>query len=715
TSYFQAPQSYVPASQQYQPPQPVQPLNPRQSSGGYSFTPSALGQSGGQSSPVPQVNTTLSPALLPSNGPAAVLAPSMLSKSDRGLHQGRMSSDDGRVHQSQSLNHHLRAASLSQAGLGSGSGRMPSPLGINNSEIKKPLTTKSEDWGALVDAPDSPTQLFHSGSRFQGQPFAGQGYTDSPTEEPVHSVDYMHHISQQRPGPRHAQSDPPPGQHRQGFHQQHNSVSSLSLSFTGNLGPGDLNHSSSMAVPGGRQHRLSWSPNTQYSLEAPMPLHSNSSEFRTPPRRLDGSPSAVLGLRSGSHSKQNSVATSISLLSDTAIVAKYSEAATKTNDPALQLSYAKYLLEIGEPSETFIPMPEQGTTANGSPTGTPPSVSFSPTIGQEKNPEKMGKRQLTQEAINWIDKLSKEGQAEAQFIRGTWNEDGLYGTKKNADKALKHYQSASKGDFAPAHFKFGSLCEKKKDNNKAVVLYKKAATHNDVPSNYRLAIVYLYGELGQSKNLKTGLQYLKRAATFATVDSPMPPHVLGLILAREYTQLSIPDDVAFPDDGEAFEWFKKSAELGYGPANFKLGYCYEYGTLGCKVDPYPSIEHYERAVLAGDSNGEAEMALSGWYISGAENCFESDDALAFQYASKAAEKKLPKAQYAMGYYYEVGISVQTDMNMAMEYYKQAAAGGSKEAQARLSGRSTFDKSGHRRSIKRINQNRAAKDNNCILM
>jgi hypothetical protein len=184
------------------------------------------------------------------------------------------------------------------------------------------------------------------------------------------------------------------------------------------------------------------------------------------------------------------VATSISLLNDTAIVAKYRDAAIKTNDTTLQLSYAKYLLDIGEPSETFVPIPEQtagsttgGTTAGGPGVSATSSGSSSPTPGQD-NPENMGKRQLTQEAIYWIDRLSKEGQPEAQFIRGTWYEDGLYGTKKNLDKALKHYQSASKGDYAPAHFKHGHCCEKKKDNNKAVVLYKKGATHNDVPSNY---------------------------------------------------------------------------------------------------------------------------------------------------------------------------------------------------------------------------------------
>lgn len=195
----------------------------------------------------------------------------------------------------------------------------------------------------------------------------------------------------------------------------------------------------------------------------------------------------------------------------------------------------------------------------------------------------------------------------------------------------------------------------------------------------------------------------------------MAPYVLGLILAREYKQLSIPDDIAFPDDGEALEWFKKAAELGYGPGNYKMGYCYEYGTLGCTIDPFLSVRHYDRAVVMGDGNGEAEMALSGWYLSGAEGCFEASDALAFQYASQAADKLLPKAQYALGYYYEVGISVPIDMTKAMECYRLAAANGNKDAQARLSEQSTFNKSGHKNSIRRIKQGRNAKDQSCVVM
>ncbi|KAF9997198.1 hypothetical protein BGZ79_009077 [Entomortierella chlamydospora] len=501
----------------------------------------------------------------------------------------------------------------------------------------------------------------------------------------------------------------------------------------GNPGMVSNINNNNMTVPNNRHmNRRSWSPNTTDPLEASTP--GNSYGFRTPPRRPDGSPGP--GHRSGTHSKQSSVATSISLLNDTAVVAKYREAAIKTNDTTLQLSYAKYLLEIGEPSQTYSlavlngeqqqPPSSSGSVSptSSGPGGQPisaqsnssnPMTPMGPTDAE--TPESlMGKRQLTQEAVYWIDRLAKEGQPEAQYIRGIWYEEGLYGTKKSADKALKFFQSSSKGDFTPAHYKVGYLCEKKKDNNKAIVLYKKAATHNDVSANYRLAMAYLNGELGQSKNMKTGLQYLKRAAGFATRESPMPAYVLGQILAREYTKLNIPDDVAFPDDGEALEWYKKAAELGYGPANFKLGACYEFGTLGCNVDPFLSVRHYERAVLAGDSNGEAEMGLSGWYLSGAENCFEADDSLAYKYALKAAEKGLAKAQYALGYYHEVGISVPIDLSVAMGYYKKAAANGDKDAIARLSDKNRFDRNTLRKSMKKIKQaGRSTKEQTCAIM
>ncbi|KAG0001897.1 hypothetical protein BGZ79_003960 [Entomortierella chlamydospora] len=595
----------------------------------------------------------------------------------------------------------------------------------SENDFLMPIPQKSEDWAALVDTPASPTHNQYPG--MMPNPMYGtEGFTDSPAPEEGaygYQGDYMQHVAQRQyyPNQQYYYQSQQQQQYHHNFpyqHQHHNSTSSVPLAHHYGMGSGDSHNTADI-----KAFRKSWS-----ASETMSGAGYNSFGYLTPPRHPDdlhnrSRPGSGLGIRQPH--------TSVSLLTDAAILAKYRDTAIKTNDPSIQLSYAKYLLEIGEVPSPNASISSSSSSSSSADIGTPrpsfasfsnnnnsPPVSAPPSPTSAQHDTESGKKQLTQEAIYWIDRLAKEGQSEAQFIRATWYEDGLYYSKKNLDKALRWYQSASRGDYGPAHYKVAYFCEKKKDNSKAVILYKKAAVHNEALANHRLAMIYLYGELGQSKNMKVGLEYLKRAAAFATESAPKSPYVLGLILAREYgDQLAIPDDIAFPDDGEALEWFRKSAHLGYGPANYKLGYCYEYGSLGCAIDPFLSVHHYERAVLAGDSKGEAEMALSGWYLSGAENCFQADDQLAFKYASIAAEKGLPKAQYAMGYYHEVGISVPTDMEKAMEFYKLAAANGNKDAIKRLEDQSTsHNKLAHKKSIKKMKQNRKAKrETSCNIM
>ncbi|KAF9109525.1 hypothetical protein BGX27_007517, partial [Mortierella sp. AM989] len=638
-------------------------------------------------------------------------APSTVSLSDCAHSSPHISSSPSSSHKNDQLHDNLVSLNKAVASL------QLTPTSEN--DLLKPIPQKSEDWAALIDTPASPTRPQYP--NMMPRPllagYSTEGYTDSPAPEEGTAYgppsDYMQHVPQQQQyyqqqqqyGQSQQQQQYPYPHHNLPYqHQYHNSTSSVPLTHHRGMSSSD--------GPDMMACRKSWS-----ASETMNGTGYNSYGYLTPPRHPDDNnrsrPGSSLGMRQGP------VATSVSLLTDAAILAKYRETAIKTNDPSIQLSYAKYLLEIGESSipshstsspsssstDIRTPRPSFAASSNSPPPSSPPS----PTSAHHDTDS--GKRQLTLEATYWIDRLAKEGQAEAQFIRASWYEDGLYNSKRNVDKALRWYQSASRGDYGPAHYKVAYYCERKKDNNKAVMLYKKAAVHNEAPANHRLAMIYLNGELGQSKNLKAGLEYLKRAATFATETAPKAPYVLGLILAREYgDQLAIPDDIAFPDDGEALEWFRKSALLGYGPANYKLGYCYEYGSLGCNVDPFLSVHHYERAVKAGDSKGEAEMALSGWYLSGAENCFQTDDQLAFKFASIAAEKNLPKAQYAMGYYYEVGISVPADSEKAMEFYKLAAGNGNKDAIKRLQEQSTNnDKLAYKNSIKKIKQNRNSKD------
>lgn len=135
------------------------------------------------------------------------------------------------------------------------------------------------------------------------------------------------------------------------------------------------------------------------------------------------------------------------------------------------------------------------------------------------------------------------------------------------------------------------------------------------------------------------------------------------------------------DEAYALELYTKSAQFGCGPSQYKLGSCYEYGSLGCTVDPRKSIAWYSRAAEQGDPEGE--LALSGWYLTGADGILPQSDQEAYLWAQKAAEKGLAKAEFAVGYYIETGIGVPKDIQEAKKWYLRAAEQGQKRAMARL--------------------------------
>jgi TPR repeat protein len=63
------------------------------------------------------------------------------------------------------------------------------------------------------------------------------------------------------------------------------------------------------------------------------------------------------------------------------------------------------------------------------------------------------------------------------------------------------------------------------------------------------------------------------------------------------------------------------------------------------------------------------MALSKWFLCGAEGAFDKDETLAFTFAEKAARKGLPSAEFAMGYYKEVGVGGSKDFETARMWYQ----------------------------------------------
>ena len=66
------------------------------------------------------------------------------------------------------------------------------------------------------------------------------------------------------------------------------------------------------------------------------------------------------------------------------------------------------------------------------------------------------------------------------------------------------------------------------------------------------------------------------------------------------------------------------------------------------------------------------MALSKWFLCGADGAFEKDESLAYTFAEKAARKGLPSAEFAMGYYAEVGVGGPKDLEAARRWYTKVS-------------------------------------------
>ena len=138
-----------------------------------------------------------------------------------------------------------------------------------------------------------------------------------------------------------------------------------------------------------------------------------------------------------------------------------------------------------------------------------------------------------------------------------------------------------------------------------------------------------------------------------------------------------------------------------------MGSAYELCELGCGFDPALSLHYNNLAARQGEV--EAEMAISKWFLAGHEGIFEKDEEMAFTYAQRAAQDGLPTAQFAMGYFFEIGIYVPVNIRVANDWYGKAAGSGNTDAAGRLESLSrskTLSRKDHERiAVSKIKESR----------
>jgi TPR repeat protein len=342
-----------------------------------------------------------------------------------------------------------------------------------------------------------------------------------------------------------------------------------------------------------------------------------------------------------------------------AFVDEYRHRMKKDPDPEAQFAYARYLIEAAKK-----------------------------VVDPKDGPKQARKYRdnLLSESLKLVKRLATTGMglgkppyAEAQFFLANCFGNGSLGLQVDHEKAYNLYVQASKQNHAAATYRT-AVCNEvgagtRRDHHRAVLFYRKASALGDTAGMYKLGMILLNGLLGQPRNIREAIVWLKRAAGQADEDNPHALHELGLLYEKPN------NNIVTHDEGHARELFTQAAQLGYAPSQFKLGSAYEYGTLTCPVDPRRSIAWYTKAAVKSD--GESELALSGWYLTGSEGVLKQSDSEAYLWARRAATKGIPKAEYAVGYYSEVGIGVEANIEEAKRWYMRAAAQGNKRAMMRL--------------------------------
>jgi TPR repeat protein len=302
-------------------------------------------------------------------------------------------------------------------------------------------------------------------------------------------------------------------------------------------------------------------------------------------------------------SLQSAVGSAASLLDTKKTLEMYRANIKKTTDLAAQYEFAIYMVNCSQ----------------------------DPNISADINPT-----ELINEAKHILQRLADRAYPFAQYYLGDGFFSGLFNkSKPDYDKAFPLFVAGSKHGHAEAGFR-AALCYEfgwgtTKSYPKAVQFYRASASKNHPGAATRLGMACLnnqMGLLGRDK-YREGLKWLKRAQEGADYQYNAAPYELGMLHLTGYG-----DDV-FKDEAYAAQLFTQSAELGHVEANYLMGQAYEQGLYGCPKDAALSVHFYNGAATQG--HAEAMLALTAWYMVGAEPVLEKDEREAYAWALKAAE------------------------------------------------------------------------------
>lgn len=314
-------------------------------------------------------------------------------------------------------------------------------------------------------------------------------------------------------------------------------------------------------------------------------------------------------------------------------------------------------------------------------------------------------------AFEWFNKAAEAGNTDAMWWLGTLYKDGD-GVDKDYDEAVKWFKKASDIGDSYAMCSLGLMYEQglggNADYSEAEKLYRKAAdlgngyamsnlgwlyySGNGVKQDYEEAIKWyqkavdagdskaeeylnnVTKELEDRKNVdifvqqadkyyevedyKNAFNFYKKAAEIGDSSSM---HTVGWLYAHGYG--------VEQNYQEAMNWYLKAAELGNEISMNNIGYMYQNGE-GVKQDHKIALEWYEKAAELGNA-----IALKNiGYLYDQKDSYHNYN-LAMKYFLRAVENldSDDDLMNTIGHNYDYGLGVKQDYVEAMKWYRKAVA------------------------------------------
>jgi TPR repeat protein len=307
------------------------------------------------------------------------------------------------------------------------------------------------------------------------------------------------------------------------------------------------------------------------------------------------------------------------------------------------------------------------------------------------------------EAFHWFLTASEKGHPEAQYNLALAYERGL-GVTRNRQQALRWLNKSAKAGNADAQYMLGLLLLDRGPTRpdsaavqSAMAWFTKAANAGNARAMYQLGTMYYDGAL-VDVNAEKAMHWYMLAIAAGEVQALRP-----YLTAREaISQITSETTQQLGDRGShgdaaaqhalasrylrglgakrdvvvGMDWLRKSADQHFPAAEYDLAIM-TMQQAGKEKDVLALMRSAAEAGFA-----KAEYALGQTYLQG-NGSTEKDEGEAVRWNRKAADQALPEAEYAMGYLASEGVGMSRDDSVAKSWFTKAASHGHAEAAFRI--------------------------------